>query len=51
MGGKYEVRYFLDDWFEPNQTEYTSDFTNSFIKFMKIIFKQRKRLIYFTVRF
>lgn len=47
MGGKYEVRFAIDDDFIPYQTEYT----NSFIEFIKLMFRHRKKLIYFTVRF
>lgn len=47
MGGKYEIRYEIDDEF----IKYQSEYTNSFMDFIKIIIKQRKNLIYFTIRF
>jgi hypothetical protein len=48
MGGKYEIRYYTcEDDFLPYQSEYT----NSFINFVKIMIKNRKKLIYFTIRF
>jgi hypothetical protein len=47
MGGKYEVRYRNDDDF----IEYNDEFTNDFLEFIRIIFINRKRLIYFTIRF
>lgn len=47
MGGKYEVRVEFDDEFVPYQTKYT----NSFFEFIGIMFRHRKKLIYFTIRF
>lgn len=46
MGGKYEVRFNIDDEFCP----YRSEYTNSFIKFIKIIIKYKKKLIYVKVQ-
>jgi len=45
MGGKYEVRHFVGENFN-----YTTEYTNSFIKFIKILLIYRGRVIYFTVR-
>jgi hypothetical protein len=47
MGRKYEVRYRNDDAF----IGYNDEFTNDFLEFIRIIFINRKRLIYFTIRF
>lgn len=47
MGGDYEVRFRVDDVRVPYQTEYTC----SFWKFAKLMFVNRKRLIYFKICF
>lgn len=47
MGGKFEIRFNVDDdEFFSYQTEYT----NSFIQFLKCLFKNRGKIIYFVVR-
>ena len=47
MGGKYEIRYRIEDEFIP----YTSKYTNSFLDFIKTMIKHRHKIIYFTIRF
>jgi len=52
MGGKYEIRYGIDDYgIDDEFTPYQSEYTNSFIKFINTLLRHRKTLIYFTVRF
>lgn len=48
MGGKYEVRYI---YYDADFSDYNTVFTNSFIKFVKLLFKHRKSLIYFKIMF
>ncbi len=47
MGGDYEVRFRVDDVRVPYRTEYT----RSFGTFAKLMFTNRKRLIYFKICF
>lgn len=47
MGRDYEVRFYVDDW----RTQYQTEYTCSFWTFAKLMFKNRKRLIYFKIYF
>ena len=47
MGGKYEIRYEIEDEFVP----YTSVYRNSFLEFLKIMIMHKNKIIYFTIRF
>lgn len=45
MGGKYEIRWEVKD-----DIPYRNEYTNSLWKFLGLLIKHRRELIYFTVR-
>ncbi len=47
LGGKYQVRYEIDDYY----CQYNDAYTNSFLEFIKLLIQYRKGLILFTIRF
>lgn len=47
MGGKYEVRYRVVDEHQP----WSGEYTNSFWRFLKLLWVHRGKMIYFKVYF
>jgi len=48
MGGKYEVRYYIDSPTEDDFYNYTTVYTNSWFEFLKL--RLTKKIIYYCVR-
>ena len=47
MGGKYEIRYWIDNATENNIYNYVTIYTNSWFEYMKL--RLTKRIIYYKV--
>jgi len=48
MGGKYEVRYYIDNPTEDDIYDYNTVYTNSWFTYMKL--RLTKKIIYYCVR-
>jgi len=48
MGGKYEVRYYIDNLTENDLYDYETIYTNNWFTYMKL--RLTKRIIYWCVR-
>lgn len=46
MGGKYEIRYYINS----KSDDYNTEYVNNFINFVVCLFKNKGKIIYFTVR-
>lgn len=47
MGGKYEIRYYLEDVTEDDFNNYNTVYTNNWFEFIKL--RLTKRIIYYKV--
>ncbi len=51
MGGKYQVRYYVGGDPALLNPQYRDEYVHSLWDFLKLLYKYRRKLIFFTVRF